>query len=260
MKSRYDTYLKIITNYLEVCLLTSNFESFKSYLKVLKLLSPGLKNNYTFIVSANLELEYYIKSGEYEMGIKFINQIIPSLDTIEGEANEMRKCSFYYNVAYLYFLKNEYSFSLKYLNKILNNKNVKEDIEVFYYAGLLNLIIHYELGNFELLEHILKSTYRYLYKKNRVFKFEKQVYYFIRSLFILKSDEELKYSFYELKRKLEEISSDPFERGALGYIDLISWLECKITNRQFSDVVKEKLIPDIYNKKEVTSHQAKLPL
>ncbi|MBL7127984.1 MAG: hypothetical protein ISS16_03265 [Ignavibacteria bacterium] len=260
MKSRYDTYIKIITNYLEVCLLTSNFESFKSYFKVLKLLSPGLKNSNIFIVTVNLELEYYIKSGEYETGLKFINQILPFLDNFKGEANEMRKCSFYYNVAYLYFLKNNFSVSLFYLNKILNNEKIKDELEVFYYARLLNLLIHYELGNYKLLKYILKSTYRFLSKRQRVFKTEKLIYYFIRSSFRLGSDDELNYSFYKLRHKLEEISSDPFERGALGYIDLISWLESKITNRHFSDLVKEKLKPVLQIEKEVTPHQAKLPL
>ena len=260
MKSRYDTYIKIITNYLEVCLLTSNFDSFKCYFEILKLLSPGLKNYNIFIVLANLELEYYIKSGEYETGIKFINQIIPSLDTIEGEANEMRKCSFYYNVAYLYFLKNDYSVSLYYLNKILNNKCVKDELEVIYYTRLLNLIIHYELGNFKLLQYILKSTYRFLSKRQRVFKIEKQIYYFIRSSFRFKTDEELNYSFYELRQRLLESSSNPFERGVFNYIDLISWLDSKISNRQFSEVLIDKINSTSGNKKEVTSHQAKLPL
>ncbi len=50
------------------------------------------------------------------------------------------------------------------------------------------------------------------------------------------------------------------KRGALGYIDLILWLESKITNRQFSDVVKDKLITVMQNEIEVTLHKAKLPL
>ena len=135
------------------------------------------------IVFLNLELEYYIKTGKYGKGLQMIDRINDVMNSLKGAANEMMKCSVYYNIAYLYFLKNDFHKSIYYLNKILHDSKVKDEIEIFYYARLLNLIVHYEIGSFTLLESILKSTYRYLYKRQRVYKFEKQIYHFIKSLF-----------------------------------------------------------------------------
>ena len=47
-------------------------------------------------------------------------------------------------------------------------------------------------------------------------------------------------AFRKLKTELEEIVKDPFEKRALEYFDFISWLESKIDNRPFAEVVREK--------------------
>ena len=243
MKSRPDAYIKLLTNYLEVCLQISRFDRFLDYYEKLKsFISSSVNKIDTMnIVFLNLELEYCIKTGKYGKGLQMIGKIKDVMNSLKGAANEMLKCSVYYNIAYLYFLRNESSNSIHYLNKILHDSKVKDEIEIFYYARLLNLIVHYEIGNFTLLESILKSTYRYLYKRQRVYKFEKQIYRFIKSLFNVKSEKKLIKSFDQLKHSLEEILFNPFENGALDYIDLVSWLESKVTNRKFSDVLDDKL-------------------
>ena len=254
MESKPEAYLNLLTNHIEVCLLTGRFDAFQIHYNKLSSLIHLSKNVFTYsIIKLNLELEYCIKTGMYSRGIKLVEKINPVLNSYTDEANEMRKCSLCYNVAYLYFLRNDYSNSLHYLNKILHNEHIKEELEVIYYARLLNLIIHYELRNFKLLQYILKSTYRFLSKRRRVFETEKHIYHFIRSAFRVDSEDELKYSFYELKLRLMDFTSNPFERGIFNYIDLISWLDSKLNNRQFSEVLIEKLKSSMINKKEAIS-------
>ena len=47
-------------------------------------------------------------------------------------------------------------------------------------ARILNLIIHYELGNTVLLDSLLRSTYRYLNKENRLSEIEKKFINFFK--------------------------------------------------------------------------------
>jgi len=54
------------------------------------------------------------------------------------------------------------------------------------------------------------------------------------------TQKELILAFRELKEELEEIIKDSFERKALEYFDFISWLESKIENCPFAEIVKEK--------------------
>jgi hypothetical protein len=134
----------------------------------------------------------------------------------------------------------DYENSLKWLNKILskNQNEVRPDLLSF--AHILNLILHFELDNIVLLEYIVKSTYRFLYKRKKLYKVEHAVLNFIRSSYGITSKEKLKENFMELYRNLKEITKDPYEKIALEYFDLLSWLESKIENKKFADVVKRK--------------------
>ena len=61
-------------------------------------------------------------------------------------------------------------------------------------------------------------------------------------VFINSSKQQLIAAFEELKEKLLTLTTDLLEKIVLEYFDYISWLESKIKNRNFSDIVKEKNI------------------
>ena len=46
--------------------------------------------------------------------------------------------------------------------------------------------------------------------------------------------------FIRLKKEMEEILKDEFERQALNHFDFITWLESKITGRTFAEILREK--------------------
>ena len=147
----------------------------------------------------------------------------------------------HYNLSYLYFGARDYSLSLKWLNKILHETNIdtREDIHCF--ARIFILIIHFELDNHDLLEYIVKSTYRFLYKRKRLFEVETSILNFIRQkLPKINRQEKLLNSFKELKIELEQITQNPIGKKALAYFDYISWLKSKIENKSFADTIKEK--------------------
>ncbi len=78
----------------------------------------------------------------------------------------------YYLLAYVHFGNNNFSVALRWINKINNSfqPNVREDIQIN--SRILNLIIHFEKENYELLLYELKSTHRFLLKKEKNTIFE----------------------------------------------------------------------------------------
>ena len=191
-------------------------------------------------LSYNIELMVYNSTGQFEKGIGLMKDIEGGLKRFQGKLNQFREIIAFYEIAYLYFGAKEYSKSLQWMNKILDEKTtLAPDIQSF--TRILNLIIHYELKNNDLLEYIVKSTYRFLYKRNRLYKFETSILNFIRKKVpnIIAQEEQIK-AFKELKAELEEITKDSFEKQALEYFDFISWLESKIEDRPFAEIVKEK--------------------
>jgi hypothetical protein len=89
---------------------------------------------------------------------------------------------FYYKIASLYFGSGNFDKSIDYLNKIINWKvDLRTDLQC--YARLLHLIAHYELGNFALLEYLLKSVYRFMYKMQNLSTVEEKIFGFLRRSF-----------------------------------------------------------------------------
>ena len=65
----------------------------------------------------------------------------------------------------------------------------------------------------------------------------------IRKLINVNSKKESLQFFKQLKLALEPVVKDPLEEKFLVYFDIMSWLESKIENKKFADVVKSKLKP-----------------
>ncbi len=96
---------------------------------------------------------------------------------------------------------------------------LRPDIE--WYLKLMNLIIHYELGNQNFLKYLLISTYRSLYGCGRLFKVEISLLNFIKKLARVDSPEKLKDSLLVLRNELYEIRNDKFEKKAFRYFNFI---------------------------------------
>ena len=195
-----------------------------------------------FTVTYINELAIYGNTGEFEKGMLLIPEVQIGLEHFKTKINKRQLSVIYYNISSIYFGVNDYSRALIWINKILNDTEIEKTVpDLYCFSCILNLIIHFELAHFDLLEYIVKSTYRYLYKRGRLYKVEASILSFIRKKPPkIKSNEELIKAFKELKIELKEIYKDPFEKGALEYFDIISWLESKIENKSFAEIVKEK--------------------
>jgi len=143
------------------------------------------------------------------------------------------------NLTTFYFTIGNYTDALKWNNKQLNESNDSQTEGDFAYAKLFNLIIHYELGNEEQLPYLMRSTQRFLNKSKRMFKLEDATIRFLQtSLFASKSKKVnlLK----ELKKDLLKISKDEQQVKVVEHFDFVSWLESKIENKPFLEVLKSK--------------------
>ena len=109
---------------------------------------------------------------------------------------------FYYKIACLYFGSGDNEKAIDYLNRIINQKaDLRTDLQC--YARLLHLIAHYELGNFDLLEYLIKSVYRYMAKMENLSKVEEEIFTFLRRSFHVGAHA-LKPEFEKLLNKLKK--------------------------------------------------------
>ena len=176
----------------------------------------------------------YIDKGEFEKGTWEAEEIQKKLAEYDNKLNPLDKLACIYYLAYVYFGAGKYKEALFWLNKILNEKS--EYREITNSAAILNMIVHYELKNFELLEYLIKSTYRRLRKQKILSEFEQELLQFLRKTPAIVSTSELNDVLSETKNVITNLNDDKHSE----YFDFKSWLESKITGKQFSDIVKEK--------------------
>ena len=146
-------------------------------------------------------------------------------------------------IAVGWFGTGNYSMALRWLNRVLTKINQPSfGADTKRISVLFNLILHFELQNYELLSYHVRSAYRYLRKKQTLYRFEEIILDFIRSKLPRSVNlPRLRMAFIELKNELLLITGDENEKELLEGFHYISWLESKIENRPFAEIVKEKI-------------------
>jgi hypothetical protein len=141
---------------------------------------------------------------------------------------------------YANFVIGNYRESIKKLNLIINNSLREQREDIACYAMILNMMCHYELGNFDYVESSIRSTYRFLVKLEKIYGFEKALISFFRKLLKQNNPTDLSEFMIEFRTKLLKIEQDLYESTAFEYIDLISWLSAHIENKPFTEIALER--------------------
>jgi hypothetical protein len=247
--SKREMYLKGTHNLLNALFNLRSYKRFSEELK--KLESYPFSNRepenevilHNLYLHSNLINKHYLE-GTFTEGLKIVPEIINYIEKYEDQLDSHRIMVFYYKIACLYFGSGDNKKSIWYLNKVIQFKEetLREDIQSF--ARILNLIAHFELGNDDLVEYQIKSVYRFLIKMGDLHGVQKEILNFVRSLPI-SSNSELIRAFKILHHKLVKLSLQPFEKRPFLYLDIISWLECKIENKTVQEIVQSKFKREI---------------
>jgi hypothetical protein len=203
--------------------------------------TPGLKGHQYFL-HRNLVISMYTKTGRFAEGIKILEKV--NSDVASGEVmlpNRYIHVWFIYNAAYLYFSAEEYQKSNALVQQILDNYADDTGSDYQCFARILRLLIQFETGKRELLEYTVKSTHRFLYKRNMMYKMEASLLRFLKRIGPNPLNEkQLKVAFNDLRDEIASYSTEKYQAKALDYFDMISWLEAKIKKRPFAELLKKK--------------------
>jgi hypothetical protein len=187
------------------------------------------------------ELNLFFLTGEFKKGVKkLMVDRNEDIDELLKKLDPHSALILMYKIACLYFGAGLYNHCLRWLNRIINipNVDIREDIHCF--ARIINLICHYELGNYDVIKYYIISTYRFLWKRDDLRMFQKFILKFLKDLNDEVDVNELIGRFIKLKNQLEPIENSDFEKRAFIYFDIISWLESKIETKSVQDVIMKK--------------------
>ncbi|MBD0331890.1 MAG: hypothetical protein ICV66_04485 [Chitinophagaceae bacterium] len=240
-------YIKGMHNLLNAHFYLSNYEKFDNCLLAFEEFagSEVVKRNtnniiQVFVYLYTAKINQHFMHGTFEEGLILVPDIKEKLKEFKLHLDGYRVLVFYYKIASLYFGCGDYENSVTYLSKIINWKvDLRDDLQC--YARLLHLIAHYELGNLQLLEYLVKSVYRFMAKMENLGSVEEEIFIFLRRAFNLTASE-LKPEFENLLARLKQLENNHLATRSFAYLDFISWLESKIEDRPVSEVIRRKYL------------------
>ena len=235
-ENNIDDYIKVRINILSAEVLNKSTDYRLELSEVLKLVKKSYKKNPSYnLLHKEIRLYvllsmYYVINGAYKEGLETVllaEKIAEKNDlfilALDRAILNFMKFRSYFGLA-------DYSSALIYVNKILDagNKVVRPDI--INLARVAFLIVQYELGNYEELNHYLNSARRYYSKRNEFVKVESLTIKLLRSLINDKSDH-LK-SISTFQSNLKEMKNTNLESVLFLYFDFDKWIGQVLASRK----------------------------
>lgn len=186
------------------------------------------------------ELRIYEKKGEFDKAITIVDDIVTGLEINEGKINKEQELLFMVTIASIYFGAGQYKDSLAWINKVLNDNETNLRQDIYSYARLFNLIVHYELGNYDLLEYIIKSTTRYLNKRHRNHEMEVAILNYMKQLSRVAGKPEELGVFAEFKTELDQHLQNGNDQIMLEFFNYPVWISSKLQGISFGETAKQE--------------------
>ncbi len=242
-------YFAVLSNMIYLCSQLNKQKEIPVWLQKLRNIKTVLGKKMTedlaiklFSTSMSAELSLYIQSARFEEALKLVEPIEAGLKKFKGGMSKVREAYFYFNVAVVYFALGDFTLSLRWLNRLLNDSDLDANQDIHAQARILDLVVHLEMGNKELIPYTLRSVLRYLEIRKRMFRFETLFLEFIKKIARSRNEIDTLTSFTELQQELKLIAEDAYEKQVFEQFDFLSWVDSKIQNISFAEVVKQKII------------------
>jgi hypothetical protein len=193
-----------------------------------------------FVYVYTAKLNQHFMEGTFRKGLTLVPLIVDKLEDYRLYIDSHRELVFYYKIASLYFGSGDYETCIDYLQKIINWKvDLRNDLQC--YARLLHLMAHYELGNYEIIEYLARSVYRFMAKLETLTVIEEEMFRFLRNRFSV-SAKAMRPEFEKLLSRIKGLEKNRFETRAFGYLDVISWLESKLQGKPMDVIIHQKYL------------------
>ena len=232
------TILNMAKKHKKEAILLNKFKAIANKYK----LTPVQSDNYYYQLYSRILINH-IAVGNFKEGTKEIPQIQDFINknTIDREL----EMSFNFQFATLSMGIENYDNAISYLNTVLNiaKKGIREDLHS--YTLILNIICHFELGNLLIVKNLAKTASIFFKKKQQLLQIEHVIIQLYGKLAdAKKSDYNQLYS-NALMQITDGIEKHSFEYKAQDYFDFSSWIESKIEQKSFKEILKGKLKSEI---------------
>lgn len=241
---RFYSYLQVLYNVMEAQFHLGQWGALTKSIDETRALS---KNQYVHKVELLQVAVFYIttrwdllarnQTGQFDAGIPVVSEIQEGLKKYRAYLNPREKVILLMVSSVNAFGRSDYDKALDFITEIINEPAFMEYQNVYSMAVILRIIIHYELGTYDILPSLMRSAVRYLNKLNRMYKLEAAILKFIKQ-----QTRTVPVDWVEsLAGISDELASlDAIERRALETFDLVTWIESKVQKKSFAETLQRK--------------------
>lgn len=223
-------YIRLLNNFIVICHNLNEEEAFSQSLQrflQIQSRSPHIQA-LTFFYYYNNLLIYLVNQQKIEEISLCISDLERQLPQKLNFLNNEFLATLYTSMSIAAYHAGDVRRSLAWVNRSLNldQKDLREDIRSF--SHIFFLLLHFELDNYDLLDYQVRSSKRYLKRRERLFQLENAILEFIRDLGKVTDRPSLLQRLHELHGELEQIRQIPAEKRVFSYFNFTDWVERQI--------------------------------
>lgn len=237
LKAHPDQYLNALVTFLDTALSAHQFADFRakqSGFTYISTTEPRIQAQ-VFYYQTHLSLRYSLLTGDFIPGIKAAQALEKGLQAHAKFLNLSVELALLYNLASVHFLSLHFREAVRTIALILNRQSGEVRHDIFDAARLLLLVAHYELGNFDVLDSLLRAQERRNRLHPHAAEFEQVLVHGLRRLASLPPADRKAY-FPKIQTKMA-----PFAHQAhfIGQDEINFWLRSKVEGRIPAEIIKQ---------------------
>lgn len=243
-------YLRCFGNHLSMLAVLERFEEIIKLVAKIKylftkhdyLLSTDRLKGVLYGGIYNAELVALCRLADYNAALKLIPEIEQGVNNYADFILINMKMSIWNNIVTLLMTTDHYDEALKWNNYVLNLGKSEGNEDVFGKALMFNVIIHFEIGNTDNLEHRIKSATRFLLKTKGLTQQHKIFLEFLRKKAVnINNKAEFVFECLQLKNKLLPLDNHKYENSPTDGFNYLSWIDSKIEDRSMASIIRSKI-------------------
>jgi hypothetical protein len=231
LKENISDYIAALSNLILSCGLLQRYDEVRVSLHKLRSLKPITEDD-----RRKIHRQYYTNS----FALNTFTGDFQEDEALHFDPHDYETASFFFQYACICFGCDDFDRALDYLNQWLGQPRTVEREDLQSVARILSLIIHFEMGNWILLESLMRSATRFLQKKNRLFDLERRFIQYMSEYMRQSGVREQRAVFEKMRVALQELSKTPETQALLQTFDFGAWLDAKIQGSTFAVEVHRK--------------------
>jgi hypothetical protein len=245
-------YLHTLEGVLESLRGIHNYEGMNYFINQLKAIdgqSASFRINLTCITFL-YELFPFLDRGDFASSVSLMDKYKDSLFDKLFTLNRARQAELCLYTSLIYFGNSEYHNAHKFLNQIILRGKNYYYLPLYRTIRLVNLMILYKLGDFDLIKYEIRSMKREVLDAGKDYKIERYLFRFLSKqlpTIPIKRQQLLD----KTMKEFSEIHQDVFEKQVLRIFDFTAWVESLLRKTPLSEVlqlrIKTHFMPQFQN-------------